>query len=315
MPIVIALLAAIGLSALLFATVGRLGRGGDVADVRAEPDQATAEAVAQHSWLRRFLLSRRDATKATGLLLTIAVLGIAVFIVAVGSLLEMVNTHQGFARWDDAAARFGARHATPDTTSLLKAVTTLGASWFTYVVVGVVGIVIAIRSRRISVLAFLATTVVAVVLVNNLVKLLVDRKRPDIARLIGAHGSSFPSGHSAMAAGCYAALALVLGVGRSRRTRIILAGVAIVIAVAVASSRVLLGVHWLTDVLAGLAVGWACFALCSIAFGGRVLRFGEPVEQAQDTAQDVAAATQAPMPAKTPQARATDRALSHVDRG
>ena len=68
-----------------------------------------------------------------------------------------------------------------------------------------------------------------------------------------------------------------------------LPGLAAGIAVAVAASRVLLDVHWLTDVIAGLALGWAWFAVCAIAFGGRILRFGAAAE----TAARVADATEA----------------------
>jgi membrane-associated phospholipid phosphatase len=46
---------------------------------------------------------------------------------------------------------------------------------------------------------------------------------------------------------------------------------AIGIAVAVAASRVLLDLHWLSDVVGGLALGWAWFALCAVVFGGRLL--------------------------------------------
>jgi len=43
-------------------------------------------------------------------------------------------------------------------------------------------------------------------------------------------------------------------------------------------------VHWLSDVVGGLALGWGWFAACSIAFGGRLLRFGAPVEAAERAA-------------------------------
>jgi hypothetical protein len=50
-------------------------------------------------------------------------------------------------------------------------------------------------------------------------------------------------------------------------------------------------VHWLSDVIAGLAVGSAWFCVCAIAFGGRLLRFGAPAEQAErNHAASVAAA-------------------------
>ena len=85
-----------------------------------------------------------------------------------------------------------------------------------------------------------------------------------------------------------------MGRRRDRRTKAVLAGVAGGITVAVAMSRVLLGAHWLTDVIAGAALGWACFALCSIAYGGRLLQFGAPVEAAS-----AVLATESP-PANTP---------------
>ena len=72
----------------------------------------------------------------------------------------------------------------------------------------------------------------------------------------------------------------MLGRGVRPHGRALLAGAAAGIAVAVACTRIFLDVHWLTDTIAGLLLGWAWFAACSVAFGGRFLRFGAAAEEA-----------------------------------
>src|SRR5436305_1497029 len=105
------------------------------------------------------------------------------------------------------------------------------------------------------------------VLVTTAIKDLVDRARPTLNPIAATLGPSFPSGHSSTAASFYAALALILARHRSARVRALLAGAAGAIAVAVASSRVLLDVHWLSDVIAGVTLGWVWFTICAVAFG------------------------------------------------
>ena len=157
----------------------------------------------------------------------------------------------------------------------------------TVAVIVVVGAVETIRLPNKWIVPFLITVVVGEVVLVNTVKELLHRVRPTFNPIAETLGPSFPSGHSATAAALYAAVALVLARRRSPRTRALLAGCAVAIAVGVACSRVMLGVHWLSDVIAGLAFGWAWFAICAIAFGGRFLHFGAPVEQAARVAEHV----------------------------
>ena len=100
------------------------------------------------------------------------------------------------------------------------------------------------------------------------VKALVGRLRPTLTPEAATLGPSFPSGHSATAAAFYAAAALIIGRSLSGRWRHLAIAVAVALAVAVAGSRVLLDLHWLSDVVGGLALGWAWFALCAVVFGG-----------------------------------------------
>jgi membrane-associated phospholipid phosphatase len=250
----------------------------------ALPPEEVVHAATARGPLGRLVRRRVDPAELTGLALTVALAILTLGLLGVGLLLSMVNADTGFARFDLSFARFGADHASAWTTDVLRNVSRLGGYELVILLSLVVAAYEARRLRRVSAVAFLAVVVAGQFLVAETVKQLVDRERPDLLNLTGFSGTSFPSGHATAAAATFMALALLLGRGRQPRTRAVLAGVAAGIAAAVAATRVLLGVHWFTDVLAGLMLGWAWFALCSIAFGGAILRFGAPVVDAEAVA-------------------------------
>ncbi|HEY2331222.1 MAG TPA: phosphatase PAP2 family protein [Acidimicrobiales bacterium] len=247
--------------------------------------------VDRHPRLRTLLAREIDPATATGLVLTVATAALLAGAVAVGLLLLMVQSHAGLAKWDLSLARWGGANATSSSTRVLRDISLIGGTAGSLVLATVVGVLEYRRRPNRAIPLLLSLTVLGQFAIVNGIKVLVGRERPDILRLTGFSGSSFPSGHSAAAAATLAVLALLLGRGRSRRTRNLLAGGAVALAVLVAGSRVMLGVHWFTDVLAGLCVGWAWLALCSIAFGGRLLRFGMPVEVAEVVAAGDASST------------------------
>ena len=197
----------------------------------------------------------------------------------VGLVFDMVDRQAGLARWDRGVAEWGADNAASWSTNLLDRLTDLGGTPVVVVLVVAVAGVDYWRHRNANVILFLAAVLIGVLFLNNVVKWVVDRPRPDVPHLVGTAGSSFPSGHSASAAAAWFAVALVLGRHWTRRGRAILAAGAALATVAVAASRALLGVHWLTDVVAGVMLGWGWFLLCALAFGGRLQRLGEPAER------------------------------------
>lgn len=232
-----------------------------------------------------FVRRRSTPATATGLALTVAALAVLAGGLAVGVLFAMVHQDRGLARLDLTLARWAAENATDFSTVLLQNVTRFGGH---EVAIALCLAAIAWEWRRGSgrpVAAYLSVVLIGETLMFNLVKVAVGRARPDLDTLANFAGYSFPSGHATTAASTLAALALVLGRHHRRRTKITLNGLAAAGAAAVAASRVLLGVHWFTDVVAGVALGWAWFALSSIAFGGRLLRFGAPVAAAEHVAQ------------------------------
>jgi membrane-associated phospholipid phosphatase len=247
--------------------------------------EAVARASDRHAAIRRWARARRDPGVATGLALTLAAAVAIGGVATLGLVAYLARGNDALRRVDATAAQWGHDHATDLTETAIEIVTQLGETWL----VAVAGLLIAaLEWRRGSsrlVAPFLLAVVVGDKVLTTSAKELLDRARPTLNPIAETLGPSFPSGHTSTAAAFFAAAALVLGCRRSSRARAALAGVAVAAAVAVACSRVLLDVHWLSDVVAGLALGWAWFAVCAIAFGGRLLRFGVTAERIETAAR------------------------------
>jgi undecaprenyl-diphosphatase len=242
--------------------------------------RAVGETVGRHARLRAIRDARLDPATATGLALTVALLFAIGGGLLLGVLAYLVRSNRHLIWIDNGAAKWGNRHATAASTHALNAITQLGGI---YMVIGlciVLAVAETIRERSVWVIPFIIAVVGGEEILTTTVKQLTDRVRPTFNPAATTLGPSFPSGHSATAAAFYATAALLIGRWRGRPARAVLAGLAAGIAVAVAASRVLLDVHWVSDVIAGLALGWAWFAICTIAFGGRILRFGAAAETA-----------------------------------
>lgn len=142
----------------------------------------------------------------------------------------------------------------------MRDVTALGdASVLTLVVVGVAGLLLARRMARTALLV--AASSVSGSLLVSWAKAGVARGRPDVVpHLVEVHNLSFPSGHAANSAIIYLTLA-ALGsrAVRERPVRNYLIACAVLLVGLIGATRVYLGVHWPSDVLAGWSFGtlWA----------------------------------------------------------
>ena len=191
----------------------------------------------------------------------LAVVGMLVFV-----LLARAYVNGGqVVSFDDNVSRWVADNVSGPTASIARVVTWLGGAVGTAVVTTVAAVVLWRASRRLDAL-FLVGAVVGITVLVAVLKAVYERARPDLGTVIALpHSYSFPSGHAATAVVLYGALGLLLAERSSSRLRAIawLVGAAL-LALAIGVSRVLLNVHFVSDVAAGFAAGLAWLCCCLI---------------------------------------------------
>ncbi|NIJ07688.1 undecaprenyl-diphosphatase [Sphingomonas vulcanisoli] len=186
-------------------------------------------------------------------------------------LADAVAIHEHWLRALDehmlkAWRRSDARHALIGPPWALKAVvgiTTMGAGVTRAPLTIAAVLVLALRGRG-QQAALLGGTVAAGAVALPLLKLCFDRPRPDFLwHLVTENSWSFPSGHAMGSMILYPLLGGIAGATRGHGRAVALAGLGVALSLAVGATRVMLGVHWVSDVIGGWLIGAAflCAAL------------------------------------------------------
>ncbi|HEX2964132.1 MAG TPA: phosphatase PAP2 family protein [Ignavibacteriales bacterium] len=145
---------------------------------------------------------------------------------------------------------------------IMRDITSLGGATFVTLITVIVAIYLILERKRRSLMLVLLATLGGGLL-ESILKTLIARQRPGpLFQLMPEYSHSFPSGHSMMSAVVYLSLAVLLARIQKRRIiRIYVVIVALFLTFIIGISRIYLGVHYPTDVLAGWALGlaWASF--------------------------------------------------------
>ncbi|MEZ0496415.1 phosphatase PAP2 family protein [Sphingomonas sp. IW22] len=161
-----------------------------------------------------------------------------------------------------------------------------GGTVLTLVTVFVSGYLVA--RRKLALAIFVASSIALGSLLNALLKIAFARARPDIVpHLVEVSSASFPSGHAMNSAMVYlTGAALLASAEPSRRVRTFLITAALVLTLLIGFSRIFLGVHFPTDVLAGWSVGiaWAVAA----SWVAAILQRRHTIEGAEGTTTSIA---------------------------
>jgi membrane-associated phospholipid phosphatase len=202
-----------------------------------------------------------DRLRALGLPLLAALLILAASLWAFGYIVDE-QILEGETRTDERLAAWLHGRATDPFTDVFRAITWTG-NFVTLLVVTIVAVVVLWRRRRQTDALFVALAFLGAQVLSNGMKLGFRRERPFFSDPLATESTfSFPSGHALVSLAVYGSIALLLARRiSSPPKRLLVLGGAGLLVLAIGFSRLYLGVHFLSDVLAGFAAGTAWLAL------------------------------------------------------
>ena len=221
--------------------------------------------VVKHAsrWISSAWLRRRDPRFRAQVVL------VAAFAAALTAFLHIVEdylTGDPIVRWDVEFSRWLHQHSNSALLSFFKLATWAG----TVAVLAALTVVVAlylVRRRLVNEAALLCFVGFGIEALNAGLKVLFHRPRPELA-FVHLETYSFPSGHAAGSAAIYATLFYLLA--RHGFLRVVTCALAFVcLVVVIAFSRLYLEVHYLSDVLSGLALGAAWATGCLFLYETR----------------------------------------------
>lgn len=240
-------------------------------------------------WVKR----RLNPAERFGLRETLFAVAIVLVTVPFATLVFQVIAKGPLTRLDGSVAnRFNAWvNDSPGAVRVLEFISNIGKP-ITLFVVASIAVVYLLWRRRIRLALYLVATSIGGGLVDTAVKVLVNRPRPVVDHPVAtALGKSFPSGHAMSSTVTYGALALVFLPVVPRRWRAPTLGAVTLLVLAIGTSRLFLGVHFVSDVIGGIVLGLAWLAASTAAFSiWRTEEGKKPVEVAQGVEPEAAAA-------------------------